>query len=505
MISRVLGLVRDASLAALIPIHAQDAFLAALTLPSTFRQLFAEGTLSSALIPILTRTKKEDGEQAAREAAWAIIRGMVVAIGSFCMVAMAFAPWYAPLVWPGWWDAPDKLNLATSLLQIMFPFLFFVSLAAWCMGVLNLFNIFFLPAVTPAVFNLTIIAGLFVSYGWLPADRRVYWVSVAVVCGGLFQFWMQAAAIRKVGFSPKWIGPIIQPRTIQFVRAAAPAIFGLAIYQLNIIVNRMVFGSQLEEGTLSSLFYAFHLMQFPQGVLGVAIASAVFPRISSSVEQGDQKETSRTVRRALELMFVLMIPATVGLVLCAEDLSWAAYGRGEFAREGGMALVVPALYAYCAGLISFSATKLAAQLSYAHHDFRTPVYTALASFVVNVGFCTLSVNVFQWPGWGLAAASSIASVFQLVLLLIVQRKRLIGFEPGQLVVITVRVLIASAVMGAAVWLVIAYLPLGTSMSSRIARLGVSVTTGILVYAGAGMILFRQDLMAAFRPKKGKKE
>ncbi len=501
VISRVLGLVRDICLFAWIPTAQLDAFFASLTVSSTFRQFFAEGTLSSALIPILTQTKSEDGEEAARHAAWAILRGLALAAGAVCVLAILTADWYTPVLLRGWQaDASFPLELAQVLVKIIFPFLLFVSLAAWCMGVLNIHNIYFIPAVSPALYNLSVLATLGASVAFAPEENRVYWAAWGVVLGGSVQLAIQLRPIGKIGYTPRLRGPILHPRTRQFLRAAAPAFFGLAIYQLNILTNRLFFGSYLEEGSVVSLFGAFRLVQFPQGVLGVAIAAAAFPRIAASVEARDPATTGRTIQRSLELLAVLLIPASVGLAMVGEDLARAFLNVGSYAESGGVRILIPALMAYCVGLVAFSSTKIAVQLSYAHHDFLTPVWVALGAFGVNVGISSLSVFVFQWDAWGLAIAASLASWVQLSVLLLVQRRRLGSFRSGRLAWVVVRVLLATLAMGALLALLMGALPEAASRTMHTVRLLVGVLTGAVVYACAGMVLFREELFAALHPR-----
>ncbi len=501
-ISRIGGMIRDMCITAFLPSGSAGAFVAALTVPSTFRQFFAEGTLSAALIPILTKTRQEDGPEAAREAAWSILRGSTLVVGLICLVGIVAAPVYGPWLLPFWPKQSESLVLFVDLLQIMFPFLLMVSIAAWCMGVLNLHDIYFIPAVSPVLFNLAMIATLGGAFYWASAADRAYWAGYGVVVGGAITMGIHYWPVRRIGFLPPLSGPVFHPRFFQFLRAAFPALGGLAIYQCNILVSRLFFASSFEDEGLSilCLFLAFRLVQFPQGILGVAISAAAFPRISASVQDGDIQTTSAIVRRALELLLVLLIPASFGLALIGPDLAGLLYDRMAFSKSNGMDILVPVLSTYCIGLFAFSSNKVAVQLSYAHHDFRTPVWTALAAFLVNVTVCTVSIFMLQHGAWGLAAATTIASWFQLVILFVLQRRRLAGFCPRHLFIVASRVLLASVIMAVVVWFVLHSLAPGTNTLKRLIRLIAGIASGAGTYAFVGALLFRQDLLAALRPR-----
>ena len=503
MISRVLGLIRDVCIADFILGHAQSAFFAALTIPSTFRQLFAEGTLSSALIPILTQTRNDEGEEAAREAAWAILRAVALTVGAVSFVAIVTAPLYTPVVLAGWKARTGQLDLdlVCLLVQYMFPFLLLVSIGAWCMGVLNVHNIYFIPAVSPALFNATMILVLIAAAFLVPPEQRVYWAAAGVLVGGVLQLALNGPPIRRIGYWPRLRGPVLHPRTWQFLRTASPAILGLAVYQLNILINRLYFGSYLEDAaSIASLFLAFRLVQFPQGVLGVAITAAAFPRIAASAEAGQREMTSQTVRRSLELLLVVLVPSSVGLALVGHDLAGLVFSHGEFAKAGGLRILTPALYAYCVGLTAFSSTKLATQLSYAHHDFTTPVLVGLCTLAINVSVCWLGVFRLDLGVLGIAGATSVAAWCQLIMLLSVQRRRLTGFRPGHLLLVALRVGTATVAMGLAVWCLLSWMTPGTAATARLMRVTAGVAVGCGVYTALGALLFRQDLVAAIRPR-----
>ncbi len=509
LLSRILGLVRDSCIAAFLPKAWQDIFWAGIKIPSTFRQLFAEGALSAAFIPLLTRVREQEGENKAQETAHAIFTLLFLVVSLVVVISILLAPWFVPFIL----DFPEEEAAALSspttsppdtdwritagirVTQLMFPFLLFVALSAWAMGVLNTYRRFFIPAVASAFFNVSVIAGAFLSAGYLNLQGMpmMIFMTVAVIFGGFLQYAVQLPQCRTVGYFPHHIANPIHPRVKQFLRMLAPTVFGLAIYQINALVTQTYFASKYGEGGISMMQYAFRLIQFPLGVVGVALATASFPQIAQQIEKRHHSQAAQTLTDVLKYLMLLMIPAAIGLIALGEDIVGAIYNRREF-REGEMLLpTYHVLIFYCLGLLAFTSVKVLVRTFQAHHDFRTPVLTGAIGVTSNILFCAYFVYI-DWPLWALALASSLASSLHALILTLLIRARMHDFRLLTLVFFGFRVLLASGIMGFACYLATTYFPIeGTSLPTYSLRIFIGMSLSFLVYGAMGWLLFPHEL------------
>lgn len=500
IISRVLGLVRDACFAAFIPKQIADTFWAGLTIPSTFRMLFAEGALSAAFIPILSRIRLKQGEEEAIRFARAIFNLLVLVVAGLVVLAILTAPLYVSALFHKWQDSPERIAWATQMVQMMFPFLFFISLSAWAMGIQNAHGRFFLPAVSPAVFNTVVICGALFA-GLKLSDMKVAQaMAIAVVVGGLFQFAVQFPAVRRLGYLPRVSFQLIHPETRAFLIALGPTVFGLAIYQINLIVNRLYFASYLDPGSITSLTCAFRLLQFPQGVLGVAVATAALPRLARYAAQSSSPAFCDTVVRSLKVLILVLIPASIGLAVIGHDLVGIVYNRREFLIGDLLQPTTSALLAYAAGLLFFSTGKLLTQGFYAHRDVKTPVKVGCLVMIVNIVCCRLLV--YRMGVAGLALASTLASVVQVGLLFVLLLPRLSGFPFRNLGWLIVKGLICSVAMGGACLLTLHSMQvLGANSLGYGTRVVAGVGVGVAVYAGLAWMFLREEVLALLESRR----
>ncbi len=491
LISRILGLVRDASFTAFLSKEVADAFWTGITLPSTFRMLFAEGALSAAFIPILSRLRAQQSEEDAREFTRSVLGLLLIVVGIVVLLAILTAPIYVSLLFHKWEDRPGGIILATQMVQMMFPFLLFISLSAWAMGILNAYGIFFLPAVSPAIYNLVVVGGAVFAGLRLSGVDRAYAMAIAVVAGGFSQFTVQVPTLYRHRYSLRATFRNLHPETRTFLRALIPTVFGLAIYQINVIVNRLYFGSYLEAGSITSLTCAFRLLQFPQGVLGIAVATAALPRLSHDALESSSHLFSDTMTRSLRVLILILIPASVGLILVSHDLVGIVYNRGEFRQDGLLTPTASALVAYSIGLLFFSSGKLLTQGFYAYRDVKTPVKIGCVTVVVNVVCCRLLL----WMGVsGLALASVTASSVQALILFFVLLRRMPEFPIQRMAVLTLKVLLCSALMAAVcLWVLDLFAGLGEGSVGYLVRVFSCVGCGVLVYAALAWVFLRDEI------------
>ncbi|GEM_PF-2776563 len=519
--SRILGLLRDACIAAYVPKAWQDIFWAGFKIPSTFRQLFAEGALSAAFIPLLARVRENDGENKAREVGFAVFYLLAFAVIAVVIAAILLTPWFVPVILNDLRSIPDRVYLPAPGLslteftlpleiqtgwrveagvlatQIMFPFLFFVALSAWSMGVLNTYRIFFMPALASAFFNLSLIVACFTGARWYSGNSLMWFLGGAVIVGGLFQYAAQIPDAWKIRyFPPRWVSPF-HPQVKTFLRMLAPSAFGLAIYQVNALITQTYFAAKYGEGGISTIQYAFRLIQFPLGVVGVALATASFPRIAQHIAQQRREDATRTLTHVCKYLMLLMIPAAVGLMVLGRDIVGAIYDHGEFHRNGWLDLTYAITVTYCMGLFSYSIVRVLVQTFQAHHDFHTPVKLGMFTVVVNITLCAVFVRYFDI--WSLGLASAIASTIQGALLLLLLKRKMAALSLRPLLSFLLRVLTATAGMALCCFLFLTLCPFaGGTLITYSLRVGIGMSIGLAAYSAMGWFLFREELKKVMR-------
>lgn len=515
LITRVLGLVRDSCIAGLVPSQWQDIFWSGFKIPSTFRQLFAEGALSAAFIPLLTRVREREGEEKAREISAAIFYALNLFVGVVVIAAIFLSPWFVPYIldFPvepastltsesgGMGGSGDwRIHGAIRATQYMFPFLFFVSISAWAMGILNSYRHFFIPAVAPALFNVSLIVGCVIGAWFFDGMPMLQVLSASVVLGGLLQFVVQIPSARKIGFyPPQWISPF-HPAVKTFLRMVAPSVFGLAIYQINALITQTYFASKFGEGGISQMNYAFRLIQFPLGVVGVALASASFPRVAQYIAQDRGGDAAKILSDVIKYLMLLIIPSAVGFIVLGPDIVGLIYNHGNFHARNWFLPTYHLLVAYSLGLFFYTVVKVLVQAFQAHHDFRTPVVTGSIAVSANIALCALFVYL-GWPLWSLALASSLASLLHTLLLTVLLRSRMKELTFIPLFNFLLRVIVACGGMAVVCWTVTQYFPFsGETKLEGAIRVFTGIGLGMAAYFGIGFVLFKQELYSILHRK-----
>ncbi|RPJ65195.1 MAG: murein biosynthesis integral membrane protein MurJ [Acidobacteria bacterium] len=489
--SRVLGLVRDSVLAHFFGAgDAMDAFNVAFRVPNLLRDLFAEGAMTAAFVPTFTRYLTLRG----REEAWRLGNLVVNALAGvtilLAVLGMIFAEPLVTLFASKYAGVPGKLALTVSLARVMFPFLTLVALAAACMGMLNSLRRFFVPALSPAMFNVgTIITvlplvPLLRAWGY-PA---IYAVAVGTLVGGALQVLVQWPLLHREGYRYRPAVDIRHDGLRQVLALMGPGTVGLAAVQVNVLVNTILATDPRLGHAVSWLNYAFRLMYLPIGLFGVSIATAALPSISALAATDDRPGMRRTVSSALRLMLMLNVPATVGLIVLAAPIIGLLFEHGSF-TSADTASTARALVFYAPGLIGYSAVKIAAPTFYALHESRTPVIVSVASVGLNLGLNLVLVRVMGYRG--LALGTALAAIFNASSLLFILRRRLGGIDGRRVAVATLKVLLASVAMGIASWAADAWLTgqFGRpSVVTRLASVCGSIAAGLVVLAAAARAL-----------------
>jgi len=501
--SRVTGLLREIVMARLFGAgFIYDAFLLGFRIPNLTRDLFAEGALSSAFVPIFTQTLAHKGRREAAILSNLVASALLIVVGLFCLVGIVFTPLWVNLLASGFHQVPGKFELAVKLARIMFAFLLLVALAAQAMGVLNACNRFAVPALASTFFNIGSVAfGLILGYLAGPhlGIQPITGMAIGVVLGGALQLVWQVPSLRAEGFRFHFAFDWNHPLLRKIFRLMGPAIVGNAAVQINVLVITN-FASRIPgNGPVSWLGYSFRFMQLPLGLFGVAIASATLPAISRSAGLGDFDEFRRTLSKSLGMVFLFTLPSAVGLIVLGRTMIGAIYQGGKFSAYDTQQTAI-ALSCYALGLAGYSALKVLNPAFYALHDARTPMIVSVVSIVVNYLVASLLFRDTNLGHAGLALSTAAVATFGGVALFVILRNRMAGIYGRNLLESVWKIALASAVMGAAVWLSSHTIEggMGASRLGRLSDLAVSIPLGLAVFYGVCRLLRVSELELASR-------
>lgn len=428
-LSRIMGLVREQVFAFLFGAgDLTDAYNVAFRIPNLLRDLFAEGAMSSAFVPVFTRARQEQGERRAWRVAGLVFRVLFVTVTVVALLGVFFAPELVSLYASAFKKVPGKFELTVEMTRIMFPFFPFVALSAAFMGILNACGVFFLPAFASALFNITSVAvgvtcAMLITYfasstGWAPIEG----MAIGVVVGGIVQACCQLPALYRKGYTWKKKLPEDLPWNQdhylkQMLWMMIPGTVGLAATQVNILVNTVLATSQ-GSGAVSWLTYAFRLMQFPIGIFGVSLASATLPKISQQWVRKDVGGVSDTLVSSMRTVFAINFPASAGLIFLGYPIIELIFEYGRFTSSDTQATST-ALAVYALGLTAYSLVKLLVPACYALNNTRLPVISSLLAVFITICLNLLMVKPFGY--WGLALGTSLAAVCNAVFLLFAVR------------------------------------------------------------------------------------
>jgi putative peptidoglycan lipid II flippase len=449
MSSRVLGLVRDQLFAILIGANRfSDAFVVAFRIPNLLRDLFAEGALSSAFVPVFADALRNRGAAAAYRLANALVALILLVVGALVLLGVAFAGPLVSAIAPGY--AAGQAALAASLTRIMMPFLLLVSLAAAVMGMLNAQGRFTAPAIAPALFNVGSIAvGAGLWAAGLPPERAVVGWSIGTLLGGVLQLAAQLPSLHAAGYRARPAlarSDLRDPGLRRIFRLMGAAVIGLSATQVNILVNT-IFASH-EVGANTWLQMAFRLMQLPLGVFGVAIATVAGAGVAQRAAARDLAAVKTTLGSALRLVAFLNVPSAVGLAVLARPIISLIYEHGRFGGADTDATAA-ALVCYAAGLYAYSGVKVLAPAFYALDLARVPVVGSVLGMTSNVALNLLLYPVLGYRG--VALGTSLAALANFGVLAWAWRRRHGDLGGAGLGAQLVKVLLASGVLALTAW------------------------------------------------------
>jgi putative peptidoglycan lipid II flippase len=495
LLSRILGLVRDMTLARFFGAGgASDVFFVAFRIPNLLRELFAEGSMSAAFVPVLARVQAGEGAAEATRLVRAALTFMFLLVGGVCVLGTVLAPQIVLAIAPGFRAAPEKLALTVLLARVMFPFLLFVSLAALVMGALNTRRVFFVPACAPAVLNLVWIAAVPLLAGRV--SPPVAAVALGVVLGGLAQLLVQVPAFLRAGFSLAPSFAFGHPGLRRMGVLLLPSTLGMAVGQINIFVSNIL-ASYLPQGSITHLYYAMRLIQFPVGIFGVAMGMAALPALSEHAARGETERLREDFSYALRLLFFITVPAMAGLIALRQPIVNLLFQRGQFdaAATAGTAV---ALLCYAFGIWAIVGVRVVAATFYALQDTRTPVKVGALAMLTNLGLGLALMRPLGHAGLALGTAG--ASIVNFAVLFVLLRRRLGRIEAGRIARSLVRTLLAAAVMGAAGWALLRqpmWLEGGRTLF-KTAVLGATLLASVSIYAGVSALLKSEELAGVWR-------
>ncbi len=356
----------------------------------------------------------------------------------------------------------------------MFPYILFISLTALSMGVLNSLRHFFAPAFSPVILNICIIAAVFLIYKNF--DIPIYAAAVGVVAGGILQLVFQLPFLCSRGFLFSHTKALRHPAVKKIGFLIVPQLFGVAVYNLNILVNTQ-YASFMAEGTISYLYFAERLIEFPLGIIAVSIATILLPSLSSYVYNNDFDKFKETYSFTLRLMFFILIPALVGLIVLREPIINLLYQRGEFDYAASI-FTSQALFGYAIGLWAVGGIRITAPAFYSMQDTKTPVIIAFIALIVNVVFGYVLGFTFGYKHTGLALASSISSIVNFLLLFYLIERRVGNVNTKSIITLVVKLAIVSGIMGAVVWKISKF-TLWTESAFAIEKVGILAGIGVI--------------------------
>jgi putative peptidoglycan lipid II flippase len=445
LLSRILGFLRDVIIAfALGAGPWADAFFVAFRIPNLLRRLTAEGSLTMAFVPVFTRIQKEQGQEKAYIFTRSALVWLIGILGVVSLIAIFGASYLIRIVAPGFADDPQVFEHTVFLVRICFPYIIFISAVALCMGFLNARDHFLAPALAPCVLNISLIAASLLAV-WLEFEVSVA-LSIGVLVAGLGQWLLQQPFLSQQGFTWRGKWSLKDKGVRRAGKLMLPTVAGAAVYQLNVVMIT-VLASFLAQGSISYLYYADRLVQFPLGVFGIAVSTAALPSLSSLAASAKMEEFVKTLNSTLGLILFISLPAMAGLIALREPLVEVLFARGAFEGQS-VQETAWALVGYSLGLPAFCSVRSLVSAFYAQEDTRSPVLAAAICMLLNVALGLILMQYLRHVGLALAVAlSSWLNIFLLGIFL----RRHVGawFSWSRSLLF---MLLLSAALGYGVWL-----------------------------------------------------
>lgn len=484
LLSRILGFIRDVVIAQTFGANAStDAFLIAFKIPNFMRRLFAEGAFSQAFTPILSEYKTQRTSEEVKN----LIDHVAGTLGGILLlisiISMLFAPLLVFIFAPGFIHSPEKFALTGQMLQITFPYLFFIALTAFAGSVLNTYGQFAIPAFTPVLLNIAmILAAWYLAPYFAQPIVALAW---GVFLAGVLQLIFQLPFLYRLGLLPRPRLDFKHEGVLRIRNLMIPALFGVSVTQINLLVDTLM-ASFLMTGSVTWLYYSDRLMEFPVGVFGMALATVILPNLSKRIAQGDHEKFVLTLDWALRWTCIVVIPATLGLIVMAQPILTTLFHKGEFDQQD-VIMTTRSLITYSIGMLGFVSVKVLASGYYARQDTRTPVKIGVIAMLTNI--CLNLIFIYPLQHAGLALATSLAALLNAWLLYRSLYKQGIYIPQVGWLALLMRIILANVVMIVILWwgtgganTLELWLAMGTG--ERALRLLLWLSIGIISYFAA---------------------
>ncbi len=482
--SRLLGFIRDVVIARLFGVYVYaQAFVIAFRIPNLLRDLVGEGATNAAFVPVFTKFNAGHSKEEFWELANVVLNLLLVILMAITILGVIFSPLIVRLIAPGFVADPYKLETTIRLNRIIFPYILLISLAAYCVGVLNSLKHFVVPAFAPCLLNISVIifALLF--------GEGIKGLALGVLVGGILQLAVQVPVLYKKGFRFKLFRNFRHSEAKTIGLLMVPRLFSSAIYQLNNFVDS-IFGSLatiVGEGGVAVLYFAYRLIQFPLGIFSNALSQAILPELSAQALEDGQDNLKRTLSFSLRAVFFVMLPASVGFIVLSRPIVLGLFGGGRFDNYSA-AMTADVMLFYSLGLVAYGTTKILQTCFFALKDTLTPAKVSGISLVMNI--ILNAVLMFPMKLSGLALATSISGIITTLILFFILQKKLHAFNSKEILISFVRILVASITMGAICFGVASQnIIIGDRTFARLLQLGLLLVLGVVSYA-AFCFIFR---------------
>jgi putative peptidoglycan lipid II flippase len=501
LLSRIMGFLRDMVVARSFGAGMMtDAFFVAFRIPNMLRRFLAEGSLVISIIPVFTeyitlRTKEETNTLARITFSFFFIVLAVVSV-----LGIVFSPLIVRIIAPGFIPNPEKLNLAILLNQIMFPYLFFVGLVALSMGILNSYKHFFAPSFAPVFLNLSMIISVMVFSSYFTPP--IVALALGVIAGGVLQVLFQIPFLKNKGITFGFTFHFSHPALKRIGALMLPTAFGATVYQINIFIATFL-ASLLPVGSISYLYYADRMVEFPLGVFGIALGDVVLPFMSVQAAKKDYESLKSTLSYALRLMLFIIFPCMVGLIVLRVPILSLLFQRGEFSYQDTL-MTAQALLFYTLGLWAFAGVRIVVSTFYSLQDTKTPVKIAALAVVINIIVSLFLMGPLKHGG--LAFATSVSASFNLFALVYILRRRFGRIGMKRIVASGLKIMASSLIMGIAVYFVCPkeHWEMSGMVFEKSLRIVFSITLGLMVFLVSSFLLRSSELFSLVEFVKSKR-
>lgn len=482
-LSRIVGYLRDVVVAYFFGASYQtDAFYVAFRIPNLLRRLFAEGSITVAFVPVFTEYLN-NGYDEAKKALNSIFTVLFFTVSIIAVLGIILSPLIVKLFAYGFDE--KTFELAVRLNRIMFPYIVFISIAALSMGILNTLRHFFAPAFSPVLFNIVIIATIAALYNVF--ENPIKALAVGVLIGGVIQLAINIPFLIRHNFLFRFSANFRHPAVWSLLVLVAPQLFGLAVYNFNILVNTQ-YASFMPDGTITYLYFSERLIEFPLGVIAVSIATVMLPKLSSEAANNNFDVFRKDYMLSLRMMLYILVPSLFGLIALRVPLCTVLFQRGEF-TDAEVLNTAKAVLGYAIGLWAIGGIRITVPAFYALKDTKTPVMIAFVAFIVNIIFGYTLGLYFGLHQLGLALSSSISATINFVLLFYILNSRTKNLFTNQFKGFLIRIIPVSLIMGAATWGLSGYINWNDneSLTNLFALAGIIVVS-FIIYFGSSKLL-----------------